>query len=145
MNISEVLELSTKKPISEIARDHLTIGEKTARQALKRAGCYSVVGQPGWFLDESENPENLDKSIYLFAEQIKEERAALLKEAANVQTYKRKSLDVQRKRHSFDLDVQLVKKLKLKCVREDITLYEAVEEAINLYLQQDDHENGKAL
>ena len=145
MNISEVLEMSTRKPIAEIARDHLTIGEKTARQALKRAGCYSIVGQPGWFLDESENPENLDKSIYLFAEQIKEERAALLKEAANVQTYKRPGPDVQRKRHSFDLDVKLVKKLKLKCVREDINLYEAVEEAINLYLQQNNEDEGNAL
>lgn len=145
MKISEVLEMSIKKPIAEIARDHLNIGEKTARQALKRAGCYSIVGQPGWFFDESENPENLDKSIYLFAEQIKEERAALLKEAANVQTYKRGGPEVQRKRHSFDLDVKLVKKLKLKCVRDDETLYEAVENAIRLYLEQESREDGKAL
>lgn len=143
MRIRDVMELSKEVPIAEIAKVHLTIGEKTARQALKRAGCYSIVGQPGWFFDESENPDNLDESIYVFAEQLKEERNAILKEAANVQTYKRKSEDVPRKRHSFDLDVRLVKKLKLKCIREDITMYEAVENAINLYLEHD--QDGEAL
>ena len=44
-----------------------------------------------------------------------------------------------RKRHSFDLDVRLVKELKFHCVREDKTLYEVVEAAIRDYLTNPQH------
>ena len=54
-------------------------------------------------------------------------------------------LFIPRKRHSFDLDVRLVKELKLKCVKEDVTLYEAVEDAIRAYLERDNNADGKAL
>lgn len=145
MKIREILELSQRKPIAEIAKDHLTIGEKPARAALNRAGCYTIVGQAGWIFDDTENPENLDKSIYEFADLVKQERTDILKQAANVQTYEGTGPMVLRKRHSFDLDVNLMKKLKLKCVQEDITLYEAVENAIRLYLNEDSSEEGKAL
>lgn len=145
MRIRDILELSKELPVAEIAKIHLSIGEKTTRQALKRAGCYSIVGKNGWFFDESENPDNLDESIYVFAEQLKAERNSLLKDAANVQTNKRKDVELYRKRHSFDLDVRLVKQLKLKCVKEDITLYEAVEDAISLYLAQGQDEEGQSL
>lgn len=137
MKISEILELSKEKPMADIAKDHLTIGEKTARRALKRAGAYSIVGKNGWFFDESENPENLEQSIYHFADQLKEEEKVFLQQAANVQTYERTGVEIPRKRHSFDLDVRLMKELKLRCVQEDITLYEAVENAIRLYLKED--------
>ncbi|EIM05340.1 hypothetical protein A1A1_16790, partial [Planococcus antarcticus DSM 14505] len=52
---------------------------------------------------------------------------------------------VPRKRHSFDLDVRLVKQLKLKSVQDDKPLYETVEEAIRLYLLKDNDEDGQAL
>lgn len=145
MKISELLELTQHKTIAEIAKESLEISEKTARQALKRAGCYSIVGKNGWYFDESENPKNLDESIYYFAAQVKQEQNVLLKDAANVQTYTGNKALVLRKRHSFDLDVRLVKELKLKSVREDITMYEAVENAIRLYLNEDGNEDGKAL
>lgn len=138
MNISEIIDMTQKKTISEIAKEHLTIGEKPARKALKLAGCYSIVGRAGWFFDESENPENLNKSIYYFSDKVKELENEALKDRANVysndgtgQVY------VPRKRHSFDLDVRLVKELKLHCVKSDITLYEAVESAIRNYLDGD--------
>ncbi|EIM05321.1 hypothetical protein A1A1_16695, partial [Planococcus antarcticus DSM 14505] len=119
MIISDILKMTQEKTIAEIAKDHLEVGEKTARQAMKMAGCYSIVGQRGWFFDESENPENLDKSIYDFVELVKQEREHILKVAANVQTYKGNNPPVPRKRHSFDLDVRLVKQLKLKSVQDD--------------------------
>lgn len=137
MKISEVLEMSKHTPLATIAKERLTIGEKTARKALNRAGCYTTVGQAGWYLDESENPENLNKSIYEFADLVKQEQNENLKQAANVQTYEGTGIEIPRKRHSFDLDVRLMKELKLKCVREDMTLYEAVENAIKHYLEED--------
>lgn len=133
MLISEILELVKDKPLAQVAKESLTIGEKPARLALRRAGCYSIVGQAGWFLDESENLDNLNKSIYYFADQLKREEEGMLRAAANQETFD-ETIFVPRKRHSFDLDVRLVKELKLHCVKEDKTLYEAVENALRTYL-----------
>lgn len=143
MKIKDILEMTQQRTIAEIAKDHLEVGEKTARQALKMAGCYSVVGKPGWFFDETENPENLDRSIYDFVDLVKQEREQILKAAANVQTYKINKPSILRKRHSFDLDVSLVKQLKIKSVRDDKPLYETVEDAIRLYLKLDEAEDGR--
>ena len=143
MIIKEIIDMTQEKTIAEIARDHLDVGEKTAREALKRAGCYSIVGQRGWFFDDSENPENLEKPLSEFVEIVKQEKEKLYKAAANVQTYKSNKPQPLRKRHSFDLDVNLVKELKLKSVRDDVRLYEAVEDAIRLYLQHDQYEEGR--
>lgn len=139
LKIIEILELSKEKTIAEIAKDHLEIGEKVARQALKQAGCYAVVGQPGWFFDETENEENLQESIYVFADQVKRQQEGIVKAAANLGINEDTNGDpfVIRKRHSFDLDVRLVKQLKLHSVKNDITLYEAVETAIRDYLNRD--------
>lgn len=141
MKIRKILELTQEKPIAEIAKEYLTIGEKTARQALKQAGCYSIVGQAGWHFDESENPENLDKSIYEFAEKVKQQEKGVLKAMANLGTNEAAEF-VPRKRHSFDLDVRLIKELKLHCVKEDKTLYEVVEAAIREYLHQNKGKDG---
>ncbi len=138
MLIREVLELTQHKPLAEIARDHLRIGEKTARKALNRAGATSTVGKAGWYLDDFATQETLDISIYEFAEQVKRDEASALKAAANVETYVGNGMMIPRKRFSFDLDVRLVKELKLRCVREDKKLYEAVEEAIRTYLEEDE-------
>lgn len=143
MNISEILELTKTKPVAEIAKEYLTIGEKPTRAALKRAGCYTIVGQSGWYLDESENIANLDRSIYEIADELKAEKEVILKDRANLVSNKgtkviSNELDpIYRKRHSFDLDVALVKELKLYCVQNDITLYEAVEDAIKVYLDKE--------
>lgn len=140
LKIREILELTKSKPISEIAKEHLSIGEKPARAALKRAGCYTIVGQPGWIFDDTDNPDNLERSIYEIAEEVKAEKNAILKDRANLDSNHLKNTFetplVYRKRHSFDLDVALVKELKLHCVRQDITLYEAVESAIRNYLDE---------
>lgn len=152
MKISEILELTKTKPVAEIAKEYLTIGEKPTRAALKRAGCYTIVGKPGWFFDDTENPPNLDRSIYDIAEELKKERVVILKERANLGSNKLISAPkrvvvndmdpVYRKRHSFDLDVSLVKELKMHCVQNDITLYEAVEDAIRNYLNPVQFDDG---
>lgn len=133
MKISEIIDLTQTMTVAEIAKEHLSIGEKPARKALKLAGCYSVVGRAGWFFDESENPDNLNKSIYYFADQLKQEEEGMLRAAANLGTFE-ETVFIPRKRHSFDLDVRIVKELKIHCVKKDITLYEAVEDAIRAYL-----------
>lgn len=135
MLVKELLILTKERPISEIAKESLDISEKTARKALKMAGCFSIVGQRGWHIDEDADLTNLEQSIYHFADLVKEEEAAFLLDKANVQTLRKADPDVPRKRHSFDLDVRLVKELKVRCVQNDTTLYEAVEEAIRMYLQ----------
>ncbi|MGG0545409.1 hypothetical protein ABEY63_26420 [Priestia aryabhattai] len=55
------------------------------------------------------------------------------KEETNVTTKER--LNVVRKRASFDLDVELLKELKIKAVVEDKNIYEMVETAIRHYLK----------
>lgn len=139
MKIGEILELSQSETIANIAKNYLTIGEKIARQSLKQAGCYSIVGQAGWFFDETENPENLETSIYEFANQVKRQQDGIIKAAANLGINEDTNGDpyIIRKRHSFDLDVRLVKQLKLHSVKNDITLYEAVEQAIRDYMKRD--------
>jgi len=132
MLIKDIIDMTKYKPIAEIARDELEIGEKMARKALKLAGCYATVGQAGWHFEEGEDPENLDKSIYYFADQVRELERTMLKDTANVDS----NVYVPRKRHSFDLDVRIVKDLKLHCVKNDLTLYEAVESAISEYLER---------
>lgn len=132
MKISEVIAMTQERTIAEIAKNNLTIGEKMARKALKLAGCYSTVGKAGWFFEEGEDPENLNKTIYYFADQVRELERTMLKDTANVDS----NVYIPRKRHSFDLDVRIVKDLKLHCVKNDLTLYEAVESAISEYLER---------
>lgn len=136
MNIKDILEKTQTKTIAEIAKDDLTIGEKITRQALKESGCYTIVGKPGWHFNTNFPASNLGTSIYDFADQVRQREKEELRHAANVQTYE--STLVPRKRHSFDLDVRLMKDLKIRCVQSDITLYEAVEDAIRDYLNKGD-------
>lgn len=128
MKVKEILEMAKYEPVADIAKEHLKIGEKRVRRALKEAGCYSIVGKSGWIFNEEDYPvENLEKDIYYFDEQAKaaeeKERARLMKERRTI-----------RKRHSFDLDQNLMKRLKIHAIEEDLLLYEAVEQAIELYL-----------
>jgi len=87
MKIGEILELSQKQRMSDIAKEYLNIGEKPAREALKNAGCYSISGKKGWHFDGS--PEVLEKSIYEFA--TVKGRA---KAKANVTTNEQKNLKI---------------------------------------------------
>lgn len=184
MKIGELLELTQVEPLAKIAKERLTIGEKSARQALKAAGCYSISGKRGWYCDDS---NVLEKSIYDFAPPRKIERKATANvrmnqrnnegtkeptnqpfnvatkeqtlEPSNVvekeinkakaevattlegkkeRTKERSNVNsnVVRKRASFDLDVELLKELKIQAVIHDRNVYEIVETAIKQYLAE---------
>ena len=139
MKIKEIIDLTKQKPLAKIAKENLSIGEKPTRKAMQRAGCYTIVGQPGWIFDDSQNPINLERSIYDFYEEVKAVEKEEILQMAKVGTNEETDY-IPRKRHSFDLDVRLVKELKLHCVEEDKTLYEAVEKSIRDYL---DNQKGR--
>ena len=154
MKIREVLALTQKKRLSEIAKEHLNIGEKPAREALKNAGCYPKRGMKGWYFEGDEGI--LDKEIYEFtkvkgkanvttkvvinkgtkefkSEGIKKGMSEEIKEVMSTKTEEQKN---ERKRASFDLDAQLLKQLKIKAVVEDKNIYELVEQAIKEFLKK---------
>ncbi len=64
MKIKELLELSQHESLEDVAKNHLTIGVKRARIALKAAGCYNKIGVKGWHYDG--DPATLERSIYDF-------------------------------------------------------------------------------
>lgn len=65
MKIGDLLAMTKKESLEEIAKQHLTIGKTTARQALKNAGCYCKRGIRGWYHDNLN--EVAEYSIYDFA------------------------------------------------------------------------------
>lgn len=65
MKIGEILELSMSKRMAAIAKDHLTIGEKSLRTILKAADCTHQPGKQGWIYTGS-TPDILEHSIYEF-------------------------------------------------------------------------------
>ncbi|HAJ3957192.1 hypothetical protein WD019_19060 [Fictibacillus sp. Mic-4] len=86
MKIRELLELTQTMKLADIAKEHLEMGEKPAREALKKAGCYSISGKKGWFFDGDDNV--LNQSIYDFAPPKRINRT---KAKANVSTNQRKN------------------------------------------------------
>ncbi|WP_235713393.1 hypothetical protein [Bacillus mycoides] len=155
MKIGEIIELTKTKRLSEIAKESLEIGEKKAVEGLKKAGCYNISGKRGWHFDGDESV--LEQSIYDFVvptkgkakanvstneptlqpsnvvkaiEEVKKgtDEVATIKEQTNVRTLERKN--VIRKRSSFDIDVELMKELKIQAVIHDKNIYEIVETAI---------------
>ncbi|HDR7590548.1 TPA: hypothetical protein QCX48_005490 [Bacillus mycoides] len=157
MIIKDILELTQTMRVSEIAKESLEIGEKKAIEGLKKAGCTFTSGKSGWYLAEGMDESVLEQSIYDFVaptkgkakanvstneptlqpsnvvkavEEIKKgkQEVATTKEQTNVRTLERKS--VIRKRSSFDIDVELMKELKIQAVIHDKNIYEIVETAI---------------
>ncbi|OLR84067.1 hypothetical protein BTO25_02560 [Bacillus sp. MB366] len=155
MKIGEIIELTKNKRLSEIAKESLEIGEKKAVEGLKKAGCYNISGKRGWHFDGDESV--LEQSIYDFVprtkgkakanvstneptlqpsnvvkatEEVKKgkDEVATTKEQTNVRTLEPKR--VIRKRSSFDIDVELMKELKIQAVIHDKNIYEIVETAI---------------
>lgn len=66
MKIGDILAMTKKVPLEEIAKQYLTIGKTAARQALKNAGCYCKRGTRGWHHDNL--PQVAERSIYEFIE-----------------------------------------------------------------------------
>ena len=136
MKIGEILKLTQEKRLSDIAKEHLNIGEKPTREALKNAGCYSLSGKKGWYFDGDEGI--LEKEIYEFT---KTKPTAKVRTKVNKNEGSKKEMNITveeqkngRKRASFDLDAELLKQLKVKAVLEDKNIYELVEQAIAEFL-----------
>ncbi|MCP3764733.1 hypothetical protein NLX67_20580 [Domibacillus sp. A3M-37] len=143
MKIKELLERMQTERLADIAKNHLTIGEKPARNALKTAGCYSISGKRGWYYDG--DPATLEKSIYDFTkthgerknESTKEPTFKLSKEQNNIPMIEQNSgSQILRKRVSFDINMALFKRLKLYCVANDKNIYEVAEAAVQEYLDR---------
>lgn len=62
MLIREIIQMSKEKPIRQIAKDHLEIGEKKLTDTLKRIGATNQRGKRGW--DFRGNSDFLELSIY---------------------------------------------------------------------------------
>lgn len=157
MKIGEILKLTQTDSLANIARDSLTIGRQKAREGLLKAGCYSINGVRGWFFDGDDSV--LKKSIYDFVEdkkrlprpkeyktnvgtkelsnkRAKAEIELSNKEVASTLEQTNKRTNIVRKRSSFDLDVELMKDLKIQAIIQDRNVYEIVETAIRQYLTE---------
>lgn len=72
MKIGEILELTKTEALPKIAKEHLSIGESKAREALKKAGCFNISGKRGWFYDDTKGDGTvLELSIYDFVQPTK--------------------------------------------------------------------------
>jgi hypothetical protein len=113
MKLRDVLELTQTQPLSKIAKERLTIGEKTARQALKAAGCYAISGKRGWFYDG--DPAVLEQSIYDYVPNkervkakatIEKANASITEAIASVEKVKpnKKQINEKQNEHASELD-----------------------------------------
>lgn len=145
MKIKEILELTQHEGMASIAKNHLNIGEKATRAALKEAGCYAIKGRKGWYYDG--DPSVFEKSIYEFTSTVTHGKRK--NESANEPTLKsfkeennkpiieqNNETQILRKRVSFDINMALFKRLKLYCVANDKNLYEVAEAAVQEYLER---------
>jgi hypothetical protein len=146
MLVGDIIEMTKEKTIAVIARDHLTIGEKKLREVLKNIGGVHESGKKGWtFQGES---EVLEKSIYDFVQTTRkpkaqtnkrtnEQKKEISKEQTNEQTNKNSNetkKESTKKRASFDLDTESLKKIKIYAVETDTKISDVVEEAIQLFI-----------
>jgi hypothetical protein len=148
MKVKEVLFLMQEKPLSQIAKEHLSIGEKPAREALKKAGAQPNAGRKGWTFGGAK--ENLEKNIEDFAEvkarrkpkanvstkDTKNKTNKATKKQSSKETINETTKEQTRKRASFDIDKELLKRLKITSVIEEKNVYEIVEEALRAYLDK---------
>lgn len=86
--------MSFTKNIAQIAKDHLTIGEKRLREALKAIGCQQNKGQRGWTYKGSDI-HILDKSIYDFVKASKRQVKAI--HNASIETSKEIAVTIETK------------------------------------------------
>ena len=148
MRIGEILELTKTIPLATIAKEHLTIGKVKVTEAMKAAGCYSKNGIKGWFYDGDASV--LDQSIYNFVEprpnvptkkrinrtnqRSKVSAKEEIEQTNEHITPTKERTNVIRKRSSFDIDVELMKELKIQAIVHDRNVYEIVETAVRQYL-----------
>lgn len=166
MKIKEILELTQSEPLNKIAKERLEIGEKPTREALKKAGCFNQSGKRGWFFNGDESvleqsiydfapPKKINRqtttrpkattrpnanvSTNVTNEQNKKvtkEANELTREQVAPTLEQTSEKTIVRKRSSFDIDVELMKELKIKAIIHEKNVYEIVETAIRKYLKE---------
>jgi hypothetical protein len=159
MKIIELIKLTETKPLKEIAKEeakHLSGFEKKVRTIFKEIGVIPKgTGKSGWNV-ENADPGKLQLDVGSFevfkprtAKTIKKERTEeeinVSRETTKEKTYdKIKEQDIKptkeekpkvRKRASFDIDKDVLKRLRMYAIQEEKNTYELVEKAIVQFLE----------
>lgn len=141
MTIGEIIEaLGQGKALADIGKE-LTVGKEKLSKALKNAG-YLFNRGTGWTYARAE-PEPLNKDYTNFISVRKGVEKPIstnvpTKKPINVGSKVRSNerANVVRKRSSFDIDIDLMKDLKIQAVIHDKNVYEIVENAIRKELAE---------
>ncbi|MEA0564766.1 hypothetical protein [Lysinibacillus irui] len=141
MTIGEIIEaLGQGKALADIAKE-LTVGKEKISKALKNAG-YLFNRGTGWTYTGAD-PEPLNKDYTDFISSRKGVKKSVstnvpTKELTNVgsKVGSNEQTKVVRKRSSFDIDIELMKDLKIQAVIHDKNVYEIVENAIRKELAE---------
>ncbi|MGG0791622.1 hypothetical protein ABE132_23640 [Peribacillus simplex] len=163
MKIGKILELiKTDTPANIAKRADVHLSEKLLRKALNKAGYeYRNSGEKGWYFVGEGDEETVQQLIYDFATagkakanvstNVNKEPINDTNQRSNVGIKRGKEqvkqaneqsaptierTNVIRKRSSFDMDVELMKELKIQATIHDRTVYELVESAVRHYLAE---------
>ncbi|MCF7624656.1 MULTISPECIES: hypothetical protein [Bacillaceae] len=160
MKIGKILELiKTDTPADIAKRADVHLSEESLRKALNKAGYeYRNSGKKGWyFVGEGDEETVQEQLIYDFATagkvstNVNKEPINDTNQRSNVGIKSGKEqvkqaneqsaptierTNVIRKRSSFDMDVELMKELKIQAIIHDRTVYELVESAVRHYLAE---------
>lgn len=141
LTIEEILEsLKQGKALANIAKE-LTVGKEKLSEALKNAG-YLFNRGTGWtYAGADSEPLNKDYTDFItLRKSVKKPKSTNVttKELINVgsKVDSNKRTNVVRKRSSFDIDIELMKDLKIQAVVHDKNVYEIVENAIRKELAE---------
>lgn len=156
LTIREILEaLKQGKALANIAKE-LTVGKEKLSKALQKAGYEYNRGNRKWvFAETGEEPLNQDytdfvesrrnvpkqsvihapKEVVATTEKVEASKdEPRTKERKNKPTKER--TNIVRKRSSFDIDVKLMKDLKIQAIINGKNVYEIVENAIRKELAE---------
>lgn len=163
MKIGKILELIiTDTPANIAKRADVNLSEKSLRKALNKAGYeYRNSGEKGWYFVGDGYEETVQEQlIYDFATAGKakanvstnvnkepkdtNQRSNVgikrgkeqVKQASEQSAPTIERTNVIRKRSSFDMDVELMKELKIQAIIHDRTVYELVKNAVRHYLAE---------
>ncbi|EAZ83476.1 hypothetical protein P4645_15225 [Lysinibacillus fusiformis] len=142
MTIGEIIEeLKQGKGLADIGKE-LTVGKERLSKALKDAG-YLYNRKNGWtFTGTGQEPLNKAYTEFIVSSKRATTTNITTKERTNVDSKIdlnepiKERTNVIRKRSSFDIDVELMKDLKIQAVIHGKNVYEIVENAIRKELAE---------
>jgi hypothetical protein len=133
ITVKEVLELTKEMSIAAIAKQ-FGVGKEKISKTLKELGAEPPKSRnmgEGWYYKQVEALES--KMVTYLERKSVTRNNERSKEPTNEQT--KEVTNVIRKRASFDIDVALLKELKIHAIQRDKNVYEVVEQAIRQYLK----------